>query len=356
VEKIALNKWVRYWMILGLVLIFFQVVIGGITRLTGSGLSITKWEIVTGSIPPLTERGWHEAFQLYKETPQYQKLNQGMQLTEFKWIYFWEYLHRLWARVMGLIFIIPFAFFLMRRWLSAMLVKRLTITFVLAGLVGLFGWIMVASGLVDRPWVNAYKLTVHLCLALLVFGYLEMTVLKASYDVSKTAQSRSFGIFRVFTGLLLLQIFVGGLMSGMKASLVYPTFPDFQGEWIPGVLRSSESWVVENIVNYDTSPFMSALVQVIHRGIAYCLIISGLYIYWNRFRGIKERFLARISTLWITLLVLQICLGIAVLIGSTGVIPVIPGVLHQAVAMLLLAASLAIYYFLRGGGSEEKLQ
>ena len=142
-------------------------------------------------------------------------------------------------------------------------------------------------------------------------------------------------------------------MSGMKASLVYPTFPDFHGEWIPGVLLSPSSWIVDNIVNYDSSPFMSALIQVIHRGIAYMLIISGLYLYFKQLRSNKGPWRGMISTVWITLLVLQVCLGISVLLGSKGVIPVVPGVLHQGVAILLLASTVVIYYFLRGRTLEE---
>jgi len=157
-----ISRIVKIWLIIGLVMIFFQVVIGGITRLTGSGLSITKWEIVTGTIPPLNSADWEEAFDLYKATPQYKQINKGMSMSEFKFIYFWEFIHRLWARTMGFVFLFPFLFFLGTQRFSKKLFKQLIVVFLLAALVASLGWIMVASGLRDLPWVSPYKLTLHL--------------------------------------------------------------------------------------------------------------------------------------------------------------------------------------------------
>ncbi len=169
---------VKIWLCIGLFMVFMQVMIGGITRLTESGLSITKWDIVTGTMPPLTTAQWEHEFDLYKATPQYAKLNFGMEMGSifesgtFKFIYFWEYLHRLWARSMGFVFAIPFFIFLARGMLSKRLIKDLGIVIFLAAVVASVGWIMVASGLINRPWVNGYKLTLHLSLAFLLFGYL----------------------------------------------------------------------------------------------------------------------------------------------------------------------------------------
>jgi Uncharacterized protein required for cytochrome oxidase assembly len=166
---------VKLWLLTGLAMIFMQIVIGGVTRLTGSGLSITRWEIVTGAVPPLSEADWQEAFDLYKQTPQYQKINEGMDIGAFKFIYFWEYFHRLWARLMFFVFVFPFAWFLWRGMMARRLVPRLLVVVALAGLEGFFGWAMVASGLIKRPWVNAYNLTLHLCMALVIFAYLMWT-------------------------------------------------------------------------------------------------------------------------------------------------------------------------------------
>lgn len=171
-------QWLKYWLFTGLIFLFFQVVIGGITRLTGSGLSITKWDIVTGTFPPMSEETWIEEFELYKKTPQYHKINAGMSISAFKWIYFWEYLHRLWARTMGFVFLIPFLIFYRKKLISNHLLRRLGVVILLAMLAATFGWIMVASGLVNRPWVNAYKLSFHLCIALSVYTALLWTYLE----------------------------------------------------------------------------------------------------------------------------------------------------------------------------------
>ena len=176
------NKYIKAWLIAGLVLLFFQIVIGGITRITGSGLSITKWEIVTGTLPPLNDSAWQQEFDLYKETPQYNMINQGMNLDKFKFIYFWEYFHRLWARIMGIIFIIPLIFFIFKKWIDKDLLRRMGYVFFSAMLAAIFGWIMVASGLVERPWVNAYKLSLHLGIALMTLGFLLWTTFHVFYD------------------------------------------------------------------------------------------------------------------------------------------------------------------------------
>ena len=340
------RKIILYWMLLGLILIFLQIVIGGVTRLTGSGLSITKWEIVTGTIPPLSQESWEMAFSLYKATPQYEKINRDMSLSDFKFIYFWEYLHRLWARGMGIVFLIPFIYFLSKGWLDRRITVRLFIVALLAGLVGLFGWIMVASGLVDRPWVNAYKLSIHLCLALLVFAYLLWTLLLASYPGVRQRNSRQ-RIWLSFLIVVCVQIFFGGLMSGMKAALAFPTWPDMNGAMIPDVLFERSAWNVDNFVDYDNSDFMVSFVQVFHRLLAYILIVSGLYLFFLSGVWSNNRLFQFLRWMFITLLICQIVVGILVLLFSVGSVPVLYGVLHQAIAILVLCTVLCLYYFHR---------
>ncbi len=162
------NK-VKIWLFIGLVMVFVQVIVGGITRLTESGLSITKWEVISGTLPPLSEADWEQQFELYKSTPQYIEINEGMNLDDFKFIYFWEYIHRFWARIMGFVFLFPFLYFLVKGYLDKALLKKLSIVIFCALLAATFGWIMVASGLVERPWVNAYKLSIHLMIAFSVY-------------------------------------------------------------------------------------------------------------------------------------------------------------------------------------------
>ncbi len=336
---------VKVWLFAGLVMIFVQVVVGGITRLTGSGLSITRWEIVTGTLPPLNEEQWDAAFDLYKATPQYAKINEGMSMADFRFIYFWEYIHRLWARLMGFVFIIPLGYFLWKGYLRRPLLRRLGIVFLLACLAASFGWIMVASGLVDRPWVNAYKLTVHLSIALALFGYLFWTTIHVIMPDPRVIHNKLLkkGTLSIFI-LLSIQIVLGGVMSGMKAALYYPTWPDMNGALIPGVLLDPAMWTPYNFLHYDRSPFMAALVQTLHRFVAYTLIIISL---WFSFRALQVSrsiyFRFGIYT-FAGLLLAQASLGVLTLVHAIGVIPVGLGVMHQAVALLLLANVIFLRY------------
>lgn len=336
---------VKIWLLAGVFMVFMQVIIGGITRLTGSGLSITKWEIVTGSIPPIGAAQWQEAFDLYKQTPQYHKINKGMTLGEFKFIYFWEYFHRLWARTMGFVFLFPFIFFWRKGWLDRPLMRGLGIVVLLAALAASFGWIMVASGLVNRPWVNAYKLTMHLSIALSVFAYL----LWVTFRVWQPApQSYPQGMWKKWSwGITILacwQIILGGIMSGMKAGLVFPTWPDMHGAFIPPEVLSYSQWNVENFTQYDTNTFMPALIQVLHRNTAYVLAIIILcYVFSMLKRNIPHALRTGLYML-ITVLITQITLGILTLINCIGTVPVGLGVFHQGVAIVLLGNLLFINY------------
>jgi cytochrome c oxidase assembly protein subunit 15 len=324
-----------------------QIVIGGITRLTGSGLSITKWEIVTGTLPPSNEAAWEAEFDLYKETPQYSKINDGMSMKEFKFIYFWEYFHRLWARTMGFVFIIPFIFFISRKMLPKSLIMRLGLVVLLAALAASFGWIMVASGLVDRPWVNAYKLTVHLSIGISVFIALFWAVLHVEFPKMRIMEKKTKSMAKVLVTLLVMQILLGGLMSGMKAGLFYPTWPDMNGEIVPQVLFNTSHWNVESIINYDTNPFMSALVQVLHRTVAYIVFAYGLFFCVKLFRKNLGRFSSIPLTIFVLLLFTQVALGIITLVMSKGSIPVLYGVLHQGFGILLLASAVYFLFMFR---------
>ncbi len=340
-----ISRVVKVWLAIGIVMVFFQVVIGGVTRLTGSGLSITKWEIVTGTLPPLNKGQWEKEFDLYKATPQYEKINKGMSLSQFKFIYFWEYFHRLWARTIGLVFLFPFLYFLFMGKLSRSLIKDLGIVIVLAVTVASIGWIMVASGLIDRPWVNAYKLSFHLSLALILLSYLLWTTFKVYSPRPKVFHNPLLRKLSLALLVLLgLQIFLGGIMSGMKAGLFYPTWPDMHGELIPSVLRNGESWNVDNFLNYDKGLFMPALIQLSHRSLAYLLIIIGLYyIYMGQKADISTKYRKGLYML-ISMLVIQILLGIVTVLKCKGSIPVDFGVYHQAGAMLLLGITLFMVY------------
>ncbi|MFM9952234.1 MAG: COX15/CtaA family protein [Saprospiraceae bacterium] len=334
-------KVLKIWLIVGLVMVFGQVVIGGITRLTGSGLSITKWEIVTGILPPMNEPAWNAEFDLYKATPQYQKINKGMSLPEFKFIYFWEYFHRQWARLMGFVFAIPFFIFWRKGWIDRALMRRLGIVIGLAALAASFGWIMVASGLVNRPWVNAYKLTLHLSIGLTLYGYLFWTTLHAFYPERGMVRNHNVNKWaKIMTIVLGIQIVLGGIMSGMKAGLFYPTWPDMNGEFIPALLFDAAQWNVDNFVHYDRAPFMSALIQVLHRITAYLLTIIVLMYFFKARKITASKVFSTWRYLLITMLGIQVTLGILTVMHCVGVVPVALGVLHQAGALLLLTAAL----------------
>ena len=336
---------IKVWLAIGVFMVFMQVVIGGITRLTGSGLSITKWEIVTGTLPPLNAAQWEKEFDLYKDTPQYKKINEGMDMKDFKFIYFWEYFHRLWARTMGFVFAIPFFYFLSKGWIDKMLKRRLLIVVLMAAVVASFGWIMVASGLVDRPWVNAYKLTMHLSLALILFSYLLWTTFKVFQPYKQVIHSDLLKKGALLLIVVLgVQIVLGGIMSGMKAALFYPTWPDMNGEVVPTLLFSLDQWTVENFVDYDKTPFMSALIQTLHRTTAYILIIIGLWFFRKVQLTEVTRPLKRANYLLISMLGIQVLLGILTVINSKSQIPVDLGVYHQAGALLLLGITLFVNY------------
>ncbi|MBK8969643.1 MAG: COX15/CtaA family protein [Lewinellaceae bacterium] len=357
VENTRVPKIVRLWLITGLVMIFFQIIIGGVTRLTGSGLSITRWEVVTGTVPPLSAEAWEEAFDLYKATPQYQKINQGISLSDFKFIYFWEYFHRLWARLMFFVFIIPFAWFLWRGMFSRPLVPRLVVVVLLAGLEGFFGWAMVASGLIERPWVNAYNLTLHLCMALVIFCYLLWTTFVAFNLKHSVFHNRMLARFSWFLFLLtFVQIAFGALMSGTKAGLFYPTWPAMQGGFVPSILLDFSQWKLDSFAAYDSNPFMPALIQFLHRNTAYLLTIIVLYFSWRVIRLEISVQLRKGIMFMLCALFLQITLGILTLINCIGQIPVVLGVLHQAGAVLLLSAVLYVTYLLNCGKADMNVE
>ncbi len=350
-EEHRIPRIVRIWLITGLVMIFMQIVIGGITRLTGSGLSITRWEIVTGSIPPLNEAKWQAEFELYQQTPQYHKINRGMTLSEFKFIYFWEYFHRLWARLMGLVFIFPFFWFLWRGMLSRRLLPRLLAVVALAGLEGFFGWIMVASGLIQRPWVNAYNLTLHLCMALVIFGYLLWTFFIAAQPKPPglaEASLRRFGWIMV--AVAGVQIALGAMMSGAKAGLFYPTWPDMNGEYLPAELLDASHWTADSFVQYDTNPFMPALIQFLHRNTAYLLTFMTAWFIWRLWKmALPPSLRNGLIALGLAVAV-QVLLGIFTLINCKAAVPVDLGVLHQAGAVVLLGVLLYVNYQASGTG------
>ena len=342
----GIRRIVQIWLMIGVFMVFVQVVVGGITRLTDSGLSITEWAVIQGTLPPMNEVEWTKAFELYKGAAkkQFESLHADMTLSEFKVIYFWEYMHRLWARFMGFVFLLPFLFFLWKKWMPGWLIRRLGIVILLAMGAATFGWIMVASGLNEdnRTWVSAYKLVGHLSIATALFGYLFWTHVKASQPTVRDAHLHHLRRFAWgVTGVLLLQIVFGGLMAGMRAGLIHPYFPFFvEGERLLSVLGAGDA----DVLNYESSAAMKGYVQVLHRGMAYILVVVMILFGRKVLANPISTRLRKGTYALLGLLGLQFLLGVLTVINCFGRVPILYGALHQGVALILLATLLYVLY------------
>ena len=333
--QIIYRKQVVTWLAVCGFLVFCMIVVAGATRLTHSGLSIVEWEPIVGTIPPITDTDWNQVFDEYKGSPEYELVNFGMSLEEFKVIFWWEYFHRLLGRMIGLVFFVPFLYFLMRRRLNSDLTTRLIGIFALGGLQGAMGWYMVASGLVDDPNVSQYRLTAHLGIAFLIFGAITWTALSVLYP-SKTNLSppvRSMHNFSMsLNALIFLMVLSGGFVAGLRAGLIYNTFPLMGDNFIPPNLFALTPWWSNFFENMIT-------VQFDHRIIAYILAVL-IPVFWFRLRrrDVSTR-TKTLSSLLLVLVIAQITLGVFTLILH---VPTVLGVAHQAVGSLLFITSLAV--------------
>lgn len=315
-----------------------MVVLGGVTRLTRSGLSIVEWAPASGVIPPLTQVQWEEAFANYQRFPEYQQLNRGMQLAEFKSIFWIEYTHRLLGRLIGVAFLLPFAYFLLRRRIDRRLGLRLVAIFALGAAQGLLGWIMVKSGLVDEPRVSPYRLTTHLALAVLIYGYALWVALGLLWPRARNAdvpELRRLGL--AVTALLCLMIVSGGFVAGTRAGFAFNSFPLMNEHFIPpGVLALTPLWrnFFENI----------ATVQLDHRLLAYALCVVVALFWYRLQRAELDRRTRMASHVLLAALGLQVALGVSTLLL---VVPTALAAAHQAGALALLTAALFLNHELR---------
>ena len=309
-------------------MIFLMVVVGGITRLTESGLSITRWQPLSGTVPPLSDPQWQKEFEAYKATPEYQKVNRGMSLGEFKRIFFWEYLHRLLGRVIGVAFALPLFWFAWQRAIPKRYGWRLTAIFALGGVQGAIGWWMVRSGLVDRPDVSHIRLAVHLLVALLIFACTVWTALdlgrtKQNPEKARTAMPKA-GIWAL--ALLALQLMFGAFVAGLDAGFAFSSWPKMGDHWFPAATPMMTPWPVNLVDN-------PIVVQFVHRWLAFAVAGAALILAAQAWR----RGIRRSPSVLIVILATQILLGIATLL--TGV-DIVVAVMHQGTAVLLLAAVL----------------
>ena len=324
------NKHVIYWLITGCALIFIMVVVGGITRLTHSGLSISDYKLISGTIPPMNLEEWNEAFELYKQYPEYQKLNYHFTLEEFKDIYFWEWIHRVIGRFIGIVFIIPFLYFLIRKQLSRSTIKKALILLFLGGFQGFLGWYMVKSGLVDKPDVSHYRLAMHLTTAFITFAYTIWVALDLWFPVKKEIQKGLRNILRLALVLLIIQIIWGAFVAGLDAGWIHNHWPLMSdGKLIHETVFIEQDPVWKNFIEGKSG------VQFIHRYLAY-IVVGIIALLWYRTKKMDLTILQRqgMNSLMI-LVIIQFITGVFTLILQ---VPVWLGVLHQVWAFFLLAA------------------
>jgi heme a synthase len=342
------HKAVANWLLFGVFMLIVQILLGGITRLTGSGLSITEWDVVTGALPPLNETKWLEEFAKYKATPQYQLLNTDFTVSDFKFIFFWEWFHRLWARAMGMVFAVGFIYFLIRRHFKQEMIKPLLILFLLGALQGAVGWIMVASGLVgDAVYVKPTRLALHFILAMGLLCYTFWFALQLRVKKEHITYSRSIHSFTLWLlVLLIVQLMFGALMAGHKAATAAPTWPLINTEWIPAALFKDAPLLINFIENKIT-------IHFIHRGLAYLLTALIIAWYYKTAKVKGSDLFQATRFLPLSLVVVQVILGIASVLTSPQIIPNRWGLfewmaqLHQLVGMFLLLSFVWILYLVR---------
>lgn len=329
-KPLASPKGLGLWLLGVAAMIFAMAIIGAITRLTESGLSIMEWAPISGSLPPLSTAEWERLFALYRTIPEYQEINAGMSLAEFKTIFWWEWVHRLWGRLIGLVYAGPFFWFLWRRRLPGWLTPHLWCALALGALQGFMGWFMVASGFAERTDVSQYRLVLHLGLALAIYGYLlalACRVMEPESGLERPRPGLRWALWAVFA-LTLLTLASGGLVAGLNAGLIYNSYPLMDGDLIPAGYAEFSPW----ILNWGESV---TAVQFNHRLLAH-LAFLGCWIAWlmARLSGLPKK-TRRAFDLVAAVATLQLLLGIKTILLA---VPIWLGAAHQAGAILLLSA------------------
>ena len=322
----TLSRPVTLWIRALLLLVFSMVVVGGLTRLTESGLSIVQWKLLSGILPPLSHEAWVEEFAAYQTSPQYAQVNHGMSLSEFQNIFWLEYIHRLLGRAVGVAFLLPLAFFWIRKQLPRPVARKMMALSVLVGVQGAVGWYMVKSGLVDMPWVSPYRLAFHLGLAVIIFCGLLHVAYTSQPGLERGRKHPMFRLSLLTTSLVFLQILLGALVAGLDAGLTYNTWPLMDGALIPdGLFLKEPLW--RNI--FEHIP----LVQFQHRWFAIIVLTIIIYQYLGAMVKFGSSRITRACAGIAAIALLQVALGVATLIW---VVPVALATIHQAVALALI--------------------
>src|SRR6267378_2759834 len=333
----AHNRAVAAWLLVCCALVFAMVVVGGVTRLTHSGLSIVEWQPIVGTLPPLDEAAWLEAFGKYKQTPEYRLVNPRMNLEGFKSIFWWEYVHRLLGRLIGAAFLLPLLWFALRGRIARALAWKFAAIFGLGALQGALGWYMVQSGLVDNPRVSQFRLTAHLGIAFLIYAAMLWIAFDLLFARAGPVSRRLRGFALALAVLVFVMVLSGGLVAGTRAGLAYNTFPLMNGRVVPPEIFSLDPWYLNFSSNIAT-------VQFDHRLIAWLLAFLVPW-FWLRARRAPVPRRARLAAdLLLAVLALQITLGIATLLLA---VPVPLAAAHQAGALLVFSAAIFVVHSLR---------
>jgi len=328
---------VSIWLYSGCFLIFLMVVIGGITRLTGSGLSITEWKPIMGSIPPLNEQEWEVAFDKYKQIPQFQKMNAHFELHDFKSIYWWEFIHRQLGRLIGLVFFIPFLYFLWTRQMDKSTIRKSLFLFLLGAIQGFLGWFMVSSCLVERTSVSHIRLAIHLVTAFITFGFTFWYALELSQTNPKEASKSSSGILKWIFSILIVQIVYGAFVAGMHAGKMYTTFPLMDGQIIPTGISTLEPQVL-NLINNPVT------VQFIHRMFAYILLFLIAKVWWSSHKMGMNSGQRRAMNIVLLAVSVQFLLGVLTLLTK---VEITLASLHQVGAFFLFSSMIYLLFSFR---------
>ena len=329
------SKFVNYWLISLLSLIGVIVIVGGLTRLTDSGLSITTWDIVEGILPPLTSSQWQETFNLYKKIPQYFLLNQNMTMSEFKVIYYWEYIHRILGRILGLLFIIPFVYIYFKKILNKEYIQNLFFLSILILIQGTVGWYMVKSGLVENTTVSHYRLAIHLNLAFILFSAIFWYFLNIRFNKNKIFFDFKFNniYIKAFIFLVFLQITFGAFTSGLDAGQIYQTWPLMNNYFFPDDLTIN-NLIFSQIFNEPS------FVQFVHRKLAYIIffyvLVMSFFVFYK-----KETYMYNSTYFLLLMIFIQLSLGIFTLLSGAHIWI---ASLHQISTIFLLISSIYFYY------------
>ena len=326
------NKSVIIWLLSGCVLVFVMVVVGGITRLTGSGLSMTDWHLVTDTFPPLTEAKWQETFETYKQFPEYKKINihNNFTLQDYKFIYFWEWFHRFIARILGVVFIIPFIYFLIKKKLDPATLKKGLILLGMGALQGFFGWYMVRSGLINNPDVSHYRLSLHLTFAFLTFAYTLWVTLDLIYPEKNNIILPMRKLARITLVVILIQIIYGGFVAGLDAGFIHNHWPLMSdGQFFhDSITLEKNTWLARFTEGKSG-------VQFVHRTLAYIVVSLILLLFFKSRSLLLSNTQKKGIYALLIIVFIQFSLGVFTLLYS---VPLWLGVTHQAVAFFLLSA------------------